>query len=138
MRYIYIVIRMGLGLVFIWASVDKIINPEQFSEMVYNYKILPNILIPSVAIYLPWLELITGGLLIIGLWERSGLIIFNLLIFVFMIALSSAIFRDLDIHCGCFTVDPNAEKELFMSLLRNIALLITGIGSMIYAIRKNR
>ena len=129
---------MGLGVVFIWASVDKIIYPEQFAQMVYHYKILPNILVHFVSIYIPWLELITGVLLVIGVWERTGLIIFNLLIFVFMIALASALFRGLDIHCGCFTVDPNAEKELVISLLRDVALLIAGIGCIIFANHKNR
>jgi len=135
MRYLHIVIRIGLGVVFIWASVDKIFNPELFAEMVYHYKILPNILIHPMAIFLPWLELITGILLIIGLWERAGLIIFNLLILVFIIALASALFRGLDIQCGCFTVDPNAEKELVISLLRDIVMFIVGIGCLINAIR---
>ena len=121
---------------FIWASADKIFNPGQFAEMVYHYKILPNIMVHSVAIYLPWLELVTGILLIIGLWERGGLIIFNLLIFVFMIALASALCRGLDIHCGCFTVDPNADKELVMSLLRDIVLVVVGMGCLTYSIRK--
>jgi len=128
---------MCLGIVFIWASVDKIINPEQFAEMIYHYKILPELLIHAVAIFLSWLELITGTLLIFGLWERAGLIIFNLLIFVFMIALTSALLRGLDIHCGCFTVDPNAEKELVMSLVRDIALLFIGTACLIKSVRKN-
>jgi len=128
---------MGLGLVFIWASVDKIINPDQFAEMIYHYKILPEFLIHPVAIFLPWLELITGALLIIGLWEKTALIIFNLLIFVFMIALLSALIRGLDIHCGCFTVDPNAEKELVMSILRDIGLLFVGTVCLMKSVRKN-
>jgi len=138
MRYLYIVIRIGLGIVFIWASVDKIFNPEMFAEMVYHYKIMPNILIHPMAIFLPWLELITGILLIIGLWERAGLILFNLLIFVFIVALASALFRGLDIQCGCFTVDPNAEKELVISLLRDIVLLIVGMACLIKAIRSHK
>jgi uncharacterized membrane protein YphA (DoxX/SURF4 family) len=129
---------MGLGIIFIWASVDKIIHPGQFAEMVYHYKILPNIMVHSVAIYLSWLELVTGILLIIGLWERAGLIVFNLLIFTFMIALASALWRGLDIHCGCFTVDPNADKELVMSLLRDIVLIVVGVGCLRYSIRKQK
>jgi len=136
MHYLFIVIRMGLGVVFIWASMDKIINPEQFAEMVYHYKILPILLVHPVAVYLPWLELITGVLLVIGVWERAGLIIFNLFIFIFSIALASALYRGLDIHCGCFTVDPNAEKELLMSLLRDILFLFLGTVCLINAIRK--
>ncbi|ETR74111.1 MAG: Methylamine utilization protein mauE [Candidatus Magnetoglobus multicellularis str. Araruama] len=138
MRYIHFIIRTGLGLVLIWASIDKIISPAQFAEMVYHYKILPNVLVHPIAIYLPWLELITGIFLIIGFWERACLIIFNLLMFVFMLALISALFRGLDIHCGCFTVDPNAEKELVMSLIRDIILLIAGMWCFVITIRKNK
>jgi len=129
---------MGLGMMFIWASVDKIFNPGQFAEMVYHYKILPTFIVHSVSIFLPWLELITGFLLIVGMWERAGLIIFNFLIFVFMIALTLALWRGLDIHCGCFTVDPYAEKELVMSLLRDIVLIFVGTGCLVYSIQKKK
>jgi len=137
MNIIYRIICAGLGIIFIWASVDKIMYPSKFAEMVYHYKMLPDILIHSVALFLPWMELIIGLLLILGIWEQWALIIYNGLIVVFMIGLSSALIRGLDIHCGCFTVDPNAEKELLMSLLRDIPLFIISMGCLFISI-KNR
>jgi len=129
----YIIIRVTLGIVFIWASVDKIINPEQFAEMIYNYKLVPSIIINSMATILPWLELFTGTALIIGFWERGALLIFNSLIIIFMVALTSALIRGLDIQCGCFTVDPNADREIMNSLIRDFFMIIAGIWGLIKA-----
>ncbi len=51
---------------------------------------------------LPWLELVLGALLIIGLGVRwAGLTITALLV-VFMIALAHAALGGLEINCGCF------------------------------------
>ena len=47
--------RVILGAVFIYASIDKIRNPEAFAKAVYNYQILPDSLINLTAIALPWL-----------------------------------------------------------------------------------
>lgn len=59
-RLFFIGARIFLGLVFVVASVDKIIHPKAFAEIIYNYQILPGSLINLTAIILPWLELLLG------------------------------------------------------------------------------
>jgi uncharacterized membrane protein YphA (DoxX/SURF4 family) len=91
-----------VGLIFIFASIDKIANPAYFAGTIQNYQILPEALINIAAIFLPWLEFICGLLLIFGLWHKSTAVIVCTLTFIYILALGSVIFRDLDIECGCF------------------------------------
>tara|TARA_B110000014_G_C20018193_1_gene528154 strand:+ start:113 stop:580 length:468 start_codon:yes stop_codon:yes gene_type:complete len=123
-----------LGYVFISASLDKIMDPVSFSKSINNYEITPYWINNLVALILPWIELICGFLMIIsiiGLYSNrlnfvdiaNNLIILMLLWFVFI--LSIAIFRGLDIDCGCGL---NEDKTLPIDrLIKDIYLLIMSI-----------
>ena len=47
------ILRVGLGLVFIVASLDKIQHPESFATNIANYRLLPYQLINVSALSLP-------------------------------------------------------------------------------------
>ena len=49
-------IRLVLGFLFLYASLDKILLPSKFAEVIYNYRILPVELLNICAIIVPWLE----------------------------------------------------------------------------------
>lgn len=95
---------------FIFASLDKIANPASFAKDISNYEITPYWINNLVALTLPWVELICGILIIVGLFlfinKKSNfidipnnIIILMLLWFVFI--LSIAVYKGLDIDCGC-------------------------------------
>ena len=63
--------RLILGTVFIWASLDKIIDPEKFARNISNYHIVPYGLENTIAIILPWLELLIGSGLIMSIVSNS-------------------------------------------------------------------
>ena len=80
---------------------------------------IPDPMINLVAIILPWLELICGILLLTGFWHRSAAFIVSLMMIVFIIAISTAILRGLDIECGCFGSGTSANwtrilEDLFL------------------------
>ena len=102
-RWIMIGLRILVGGVFIYAALPKIFEPEAFAKTVYNYQILPEILINPVAIVLPWVELFTGAFIILGIWLQGALIIYNLLMITFIGILLFNTARGLNIHCGCFS-----------------------------------
>lgn len=78
---ISLITRLVMGFIFIYASWDKIQNPEEFYYIVRDYKLLPSFLEPMTAILLPPLELIVGVFLILGAFYRSsGLIVLGLMI----------------------------------------------------------
>jgi uncharacterized membrane protein YphA (DoxX/SURF4 family) len=89
--------------VFIYASVDKILHPLAFAEAVHRYQILPDPLINITALVLPYLELILGLLLVLGIWLPASALLVNLLLAVFLGAIVFNVARGLDIDCGCFS-----------------------------------
>jgi uncharacterized membrane protein YphA (DoxX/SURF4 family) len=105
-----LLLRLALGCVFVVASLDKIQNPGQFAKNIANYRLLPYESIDGIAIILPWLEIITGTLLILGVWTRASALITISLLLAFIFAVSQALWRHLDISCGCFSTDPLAHK----------------------------
>lgn len=94
--------RLILGVIFIYASIDKIVHPAAFANDIYNYRILPEALINLTAMVLPWLELILGIFLVVGLFREGSVSMVTLLLLVFFGAMVFNPARGLDIHCGCF------------------------------------
>jgi uncharacterized membrane protein YphA (DoxX/SURF4 family) len=127
-KYTVLAFRMALGLLFIYASLDKIANPQNFSQIVYNYKILPSFLINIFAITLPWVELICGLFLIGGIFIESSSLVVFLLLFAFMIATSVNVFvRGINLQCGCFTTSLVAQKQGVELVLRDIIFLLMSL-----------
>ncbi len=59
-RFLILFSRLFLGGVFVYASIDKVLHPAAFAEVIYNYQIVPEIFINLVALILPWLEALIG------------------------------------------------------------------------------
>jgi len=99
--YMNFLVRMIIGAVFIWASYDKIIDPEKFSREISNYHIVPFGLENTIAIILPWIELIIGIGLIVGFYIDANTLITGCLIIIFNILIFQAMVRGFNIECGC-------------------------------------
>jgi uncharacterized membrane protein YphA (DoxX/SURF4 family) len=121
--YASVIFRWAVGLIFIYASTDKLLHPSAFAVAVYNYKILPGSLINLVAIMLPWLEMVCGILLIIGLFPRGAALILSILLILFFSALSISLYRGIDISCGCFTVSTTADRIGISYMVRDLLVL---------------
>lgn len=116
--------RICLGGVFIFASIDKIRYPEPFAQNIDAYEMLPTALINIAAIWLPWLELCCGSLLILGIWVRANAALLGVLLFVFIVALISVIIRGLDISCGCFEAGDSEAMVGWNRVIEDIGLLL--------------
>jgi hypothetical protein len=88
---------------------------------------LPYTLINGVAILLPWLEFVAGALLVLGVWIRANTIIVWGLLFAFCIVISQALLRGLDISCGCFSTNPDAERMSLWTLIWDVIWFSWGI-----------
>ena len=121
---IVLVSRLILGGVFIYASIDKIVNPGDFAKIVGNYHVLPFGLENLMAIVLPWLELIAGICLIIGVMVDGSTILVVLMNIVFIFAITQALARGISIECGCFSVSSDAGSSIgIKTILRDIGYL---------------
>jgi uncharacterized membrane protein YphA (DoxX/SURF4 family) len=122
-KYLVFAARVILGAVFIYASLEKIQHPGEFAQAIYNYRMVPDALINIMAIVLPWLELICGILIIVGVFVRGSALLIGAMLAVFIVALSSALMRGLDISCGCFTLE-GGRSIASNTLVEDILLII--------------
>ena len=104
--------RLILGGVFIYASIDKILNPGDFAKIISNYHVLPFGLENLLAITLPWLELFAGICLIIGVFIDGATVLVVLMNIVFIFAISQALARGISIECGCFSVASDSGSNI--------------------------
>lgn len=125
---ISLVNRMVVGFIFIYASYSKILDPISFSDNIHNYHIAPIFVENIVALFIPALELVVGIFLILGVFlEASSNLIIGMLV-LFILMLSQAAFRGIDVHCGCFKTeaDSNVENlrfEMIKRIIEDIILL---------------
>jgi uncharacterized membrane protein YphA (DoxX/SURF4 family) len=122
-KYFLLAIRLLLGVVFIYASIDKIAKPEGFAQAIYNYRMMPHVAINLMAIVMPWLELICGILIVIGIFVRGSALLIGFMLLVFVIAISFALVRGLDISCGCFRVEGGHALAADL-LVRDVLMLV--------------
>ncbi len=124
MNLLVMICRIFLGFMFIYASLDKIMNPEEFAKQIGFYKVLPFGLENLLAIILPWVELIVGICLIAGLLVDGATVLSILMMLVFILAISQAMLRGIDITCGCFKVSAESDSIGLNTIIRDIVFLI--------------
>ncbi len=122
-RTVLIILRVALAGIFIYASWEKILKPDDFARIINGYRILPQPMVSLVAICLPWTELIAGVVLLVGIWPRAIGLLFSGLTAVFILGLVQALARGIDIQCGCFSLDPAAAARSWASLWQEFLLL---------------
>lgn len=118
--------RTLLAVTFIWACIHKIAEPFDFALQVATYQILPLTLVNLQAIILPWLELSSALLLVVGLWTRAAALVTCGMNLMFIAAISMALNADLHLQCGCFASTSAGEEMDVDLILRDIGLLIVG------------
>jgi len=76
---------------------------------------------------LPTLEVVVGAALVLGLLTRGAAVISGLLFIAFIVGISSAWARGLQIDCGCFGgggFDPHAASKYPWEIARDTGLLL--------------
>jgi uncharacterized membrane protein YphA (DoxX/SURF4 family) len=133
---IFIILRIALGIVFLLASWDKILDPKGFVRVVQNYAILPPVLAKFTAIVLPWIEAVSGILLISGCYIRGSAVIVSGLMLVFISALAWNMYRGIDVTCGCFSNELKAATtgDYVYEIMRDILILGAGLLVFFYKI----
>jgi len=97
-----LVLRVGIGAVFIVAGGAKIGHADVFAAQIAAFAIVPRPLIAPMALLLPFLEVLLGGYLVLGLYTRIAAWIAVIQLVIFASAIGSAVLRGLSLSCGCF------------------------------------
>ena len=133
-------VQIALGAIFVVAAWPKIVDPPSFAHMIYNYRLLPAGLINITALVMPWVEILVGLALILGVWTRPARTIVALMLVMFIIAISINLLRDNAIDCGCFDVSAAGRSheeriaDMWFVIVRDTGMLLM-IAQMVWAER---
>lgn len=118
----YQVVRIALAALFIYGGVTKLFDPKAFAATISAYDLVPEALLPVVAIGLPLIETIAGAALV---FDRPwGLHLITVLLTLFVFVLGYGILSDLNVDCGCFGVeDLNKQAGLREAFYRDLVLI---------------
>lgn len=118
-----------LAAFFVVAAVAKITDPPGFAHEIHNYRLVPAAAVSAFALVLPWLEIVAGLALFLGLWRREATGLLAVLLVVFIGALGINLARNRPVDCGCFgtsKVERTAAERLSdmkLAILRDVGLL---------------
>lgn len=121
-------LRLGLALMFAAAGAPKIIDPQSFVRAIEGFQLVPALLIPWVALILPWLEILLAAALLCQLWLTATLILTNTVLLLFLGAVLSALWRGLDISCGCFGPSGSAPAQMWLTLGRDLVFILASLA----------
>ncbi len=126
------------GAVFVYASLDKIAHPQDFARIVYRYRLagptaaLGVVPANALAVALPWVEAVTGVLLITGLWRREAAALAGGMLVMFLVAVSYVLWQGIDVaHCGCFSVSGEGRSAGWTLIASDLALLAAALYVML-------
>ena len=133
--------RWALGGFFLYTGIVKAVGldvsdmsslnlqgAELFRDEISNYRLGDFYwIIHPTAIILPWLEIVAGLVLISGFWVVESLVIHWVLLIVFNTMIGAAMYRGLDIRCGCGTDSPVG----WLKLIENAGLATLGVLALI-------
>ncbi|MBN2384220.1 DoxX family membrane protein [bacterium] len=122
------VFRLIIGATFMYASYYKILDPHDFARSIYNYRIVPASLINIMAVILPWIEMVCGIMLIMGLFMRENAFILTVMLLVFSVAIVSVMVRGIDTECGCFKKNGVETQQVISSASTGNTLLSDKAG----------
>jgi len=102
MQLVHWSIRVGLCGLFLWAGSTKLIDPGTFAQDISHYRVLPEKLVPALAVGLPVLECVVALALLTRAYLRGAAWLSAGMLALFAGAMAQAKLRGIDLDCGCF------------------------------------
>jgi len=95
-----------------------------FGQAISGYQLVPENLVPFIAQWFPWLEIILGVLLLIGWKIRYVAGAATALMLFFTVILTITYLRGIDANCGCFDFNSKISP---LTILRDSIILIPAL-----------
>lgn len=123
-------VQLALGVIFIAAALPKLVDPPSFAHMIYNYRIVPGSLVNLSALTMPWIELLSGVALVLGIWRGTARTLIAAMLVTFIVAISINLARGNAIDCGCFDVSAAGKSvgerlaDMRFVIFRDLGMLL--------------
>jgi uncharacterized membrane protein YphA (DoxX/SURF4 family) len=118
--------QVVLGLLFLAAALAKIVDPASLAKEVHNFHLVPFWSEHLVAITLPWVELVAGLSLVLGIRARAGAWLAGALLVGFTVGVALAMARGLNFECGCFGT-AGGTRVGWAKLGENLAMIVLAV-----------
>jgi rhodanese-related sulfurtransferase len=128
--YLSVACRVLLGVIFIDFALSKIMRPSVFALNVVDYGMMPTWGVNLWSLVLPWMELIAGLFIVLGIRTRAAATIIGGMNIIFIVGLVNAIFLGLPINCGC--VGEVGEPVNWWKVLKNTGMLFMAMQIFLY------
>ncbi|MHC4845194.1 MAG: MauE/DoxX family redox-associated membrane protein [Planctomycetota bacterium] len=133
--------RLVLGATLLTMGFAKVGDPVTFLKLIREYGMVPEdwpALLNTMAVTLPWVEVVCGALLVLGVALRGAAATSLLMLIVFTIAIASraagmhadgveASFCDIHFDCGC----GGGDVFVCSKLAENAGLLLAGLVALV-------
>jgi uncharacterized membrane protein YphA (DoxX/SURF4 family) len=123
--------RVLLGVAFVYTDFPKLMKPYEFARLIYGYRILHPDMVNLVGVILPWVELVPGAFLVIGILPRSAAALLGGLLAFFIGAAGLVMARGLNISCGCF-FPFLSDRVGWVMIARDAVLLLLAVQIVIW------
>lgn len=119
--WLYRGVRIALAALFVYGGALKLLDPHAFARTISAYDLVPELLLPVVAIGLPIVELLAGLALIFDM--RGSLATIAGLFALFLAVLGYGVLQNIDVDCGCFGAEDLQKQEgLRVAFYRDLAI----------------
>ncbi|MBI4717939.1 MAG: DoxX family membrane protein [Planctomycetes bacterium] len=137
--------RLFLGAYFFYTGVVKVVEPSVFLKGVRLYSMLPEsppYFLNATAVVVPWLEIVCGLALFVGLLQRGSAVLMAVMLCVFTPAIllrglaimqeQSMSFWTVKFDCGCGT----GVEITWIKLCKNLGLLLLVFSTLLTGYRR--
>ncbi|MFZ5584730.1 MAG: MauE/DoxX family redox-associated membrane protein [Thermodesulfobacteriota bacterium] len=102
MELLSLAARLFTAGVFLYAAYDKVWDPANFAASVAAYDLIPLWSVNAVSVVMAWLEIIIGGLLLVGALTRAAALWASALLVFFTGLMVYSGLTGAGFDCGCF------------------------------------
>ena len=97
-----LVVRVLVGAILVGAGALKVGKAASLAAAIAGFRLFPATIVGSLAIGLPYFELLVGAYLVLGLFTRIAASVATAQFILYAAAIASAVVRHIPANCGCF------------------------------------